>query len=35
VKFHDRNILDKLRLNSRAQAVGYALRHKLSERDAQ
>jgi len=29
VKFHVRNILDKLRLNSRAQAVGYALRHKM------
>ncbi|HEY2323963.1 MAG TPA: response regulator transcription factor [Thermoanaerobaculia bacterium] len=29
VKFHVRNILDKLRLNSRAQAVGYALRHNI------
>ncbi len=33
VKFHVRNILDKLRLNSRAQAVGYAMRHKKSDRD--
>jgi DNA-binding NarL/FixJ family response regulator len=33
VKFHVRNILDKLRLNSRAQAVGYALRHKIAERE--
>lgn len=33
VKFHVRNILDKLRLNNRAQAVGYALRHKIVERD--
>lgn len=31
VKFHVRNILDKLRLHSRAQAVGYALRHKIVE----
>lgn len=29
VKFHVRNILDKLRLHNRAEAVGYALRHKL------
>jgi len=29
VKFHVRNILDKLRLNNRAQAVGYAMRHKI------
>jgi len=29
VKFHVRNILDKLRLHSRAQAVGYALRKKI------
>ena len=29
VKFHVRNILDKLRLHSRAQVVGYALRHKM------
>lgn len=27
VRFHMRNILDKLHLHSRAQAVGYALRH--------
>jgi DNA-binding NarL/FixJ family response regulator len=32
VKFHVRNILEKLHLNSRAQAVGYALRHRLVER---
>ncbi|MEM7049426.1 MAG: response regulator transcription factor [Acidobacteriota bacterium] len=31
VKFHVRNILDKLHLNNRAQAVGYALRHGLVE----
>jgi DNA-binding NarL/FixJ family response regulator len=31
VKFHVRNILDKLRLHNRAQAVGYALRHKMVE----
>jgi DNA-binding NarL/FixJ family response regulator len=29
VKFHVRNILDKLRLHNRAEAVGYALRHKM------
>ena len=29
VKFHVRNILDKLHLHDRAQAVGYALRHGL------
>jgi len=29
VKFHVRNILDKLHLHSRAQAVGYALRNRL------
>ncbi len=29
VKFHVRNILDKLRLHDRAQAVSYALRHKI------
>ena len=32
VKFHVRNILDKLRLNNRAQAVGYAMRHKIVDR---
>jgi len=32
VKFHVRNILDKLRLNNRAQAVGYALRHGIVDR---
>lgn len=31
VKFHVRNILDKLRLHDRAQVVGYALRKKISE----
>jgi DNA-binding NarL/FixJ family response regulator len=29
VKFHVRNILDKLRLHNRAEAVGYALRKKF------
>jgi DNA-binding NarL/FixJ family response regulator len=29
VKFHVRNILDKLHLHNRAQAVGYALREKM------
>ena len=29
VKFHVRNILDKLRLHSRAQVVGYTLRKRL------
>ena len=29
VKFHVRNILDKLRLHNRAEVVGYALRHKI------
>lgn len=33
VKFHVRNILDKLRLHSRAQVVGYALRNKMVEPD--
>ena len=33
VKFHVRNILDKLRLHNRAQAVGYAMRHGMGERD--
>src|SRR5437867_2980823 len=31
VKFHVRNILDKLRLHDRAQVVGYALRKKIVE----
>ena len=31
VKFHVRNILDKLRLHDRAQVVGYALRKKIIE----
>ena len=31
VKFHMRNILDKLHLHNRAQAVSYALRHKIVE----
>ncbi|MEA2570407.1 MAG: hypothetical protein QOI24_2408 [Acidobacteriota bacterium] len=32
VKFHVRNILDKLRLHNRAQAVGYALRHGMVDK---
>lgn len=35
VKFHVRNILDKLHLNNRAQVVGYALRHRLVEPENQ
>ena len=31
VKFHVRNILDKLRLHNRAEVVGYALRHGMVE----
>lgn len=31
VKFHIRNILDKLRMHDRAQVVGYALRKKMLE----
>ena len=31
VKFHVRNILDKLRLHTRAEVVGYALRKKILE----
>ena len=31
VKFHVRNILDKLHLHNRAQVVGYALRHRMVE----
>ena len=34
VKFHVRNILDKLRLHTRAEAVGYAMRRKMTDRDA-
>lgn len=34
VKFHVRNILDKLRLHNRAEAVGYALRHHLVDPDS-
>jgi DNA-binding NarL/FixJ family response regulator len=34
VKFHVRNILDKLRLHNRAEVVGYALRKKISDADA-
>ncbi len=30
IKFHIRNILDKLRLHDRAQIVGYALRKKMT-----
>lgn len=33
VKFHVRNILDKLHLHNRAQVVGYALRHRLVDPD--
>ena len=29
VKFHVRNILDKLHLHNRAQVVSYALRHGI------
>jgi DNA-binding NarL/FixJ family response regulator len=35
VKFHIRNILDKLHLNNRAQAVAFALRHKIVEPDTE
>lgn len=35
VKFHVRNILDKLHLHNRAQVVGYALRHRLVEPSAE
>ena len=35
VKFHVRNILDKLRLHNRAEAVGYALRHKIVDSGGQ
>lgn len=31
VKFHVRNILDKLRLHNRAEAVGYTLRRRIDE----
>ncbi len=31
VKFHVRNILDKLHLHNRAQVVAYALRHRIVE----
>ena len=31
VKFHVRNILDKLRLHNRAEAVGYALRKRIGD----
>ncbi|MEM1207247.1 MAG: response regulator transcription factor [Acidobacteriota bacterium] len=33
VKFHVRNILDKLHLHNRAQAVSYALRNRLVDSD--
>ena len=33
VKFHVRNVLDKLRLHSRAEAVGYALRKGIVRND--
>lgn len=35
VKFHVRNILDKLHLHNRAQVVSYALRHGLVDLDAE
>jgi len=31
IKFHVRNILDKLHLHNRAQVVGYALRNRMVE----
>jgi DNA-binding NarL/FixJ family response regulator len=31
IKFHVRNILDKLHLHNRAQVVGYAIRHHIVE----
>lgn len=31
VKFHVRNILDKLRLHNRAEVVGYALRNRITD----
>ncbi len=31
VKFHVRNILDKLRLHNRAEVVAYALRNKIAD----
>jgi DNA-binding NarL/FixJ family response regulator len=34
VKFHVRNILDKLHLHNRAQVVGYALRNRLVDAEA-
>ena len=34
VKFHIRNILDKLRLHDRAQVVGYALRKKIVDSES-
>ncbi|HEX7154224.1 MAG TPA: response regulator transcription factor [Thermoanaerobaculia bacterium] len=33
VKFHVRNILDKLRLHNRAQVVAYALKNKMVDQD--
>jgi len=33
VKFHVRNILDKLRVHSRAEVVGYALRNKIMDKN--
>jgi DNA-binding NarL/FixJ family response regulator len=34
VKFHMRNILDKLHLHSRAEVVAYALRHRLVDAES-
>jgi DNA-binding NarL/FixJ family response regulator len=35
VKFHMRNILDKLHLHSRAEVVAYALRHRLVDAESE
>ncbi|MEO6259244.1 MAG: response regulator transcription factor [Thermoanaerobaculia bacterium] len=35
IKFHVRNILDKLRLHNRAEAVGYAMRNKIVDRETE
>jgi len=34
IEAHRRHILDKLRLHDRAQAVGYAMRHHMVDRDS-
>ena len=33
IKFHVRNVLDKLHLHNRAQAVSHALRHGIVQPD--